>query len=94
MTVTAETELKALPYAVTPLAISSPQPGLFQGFARVDADAALEETGGPGAGGPADWLPVDRPSYRLTHFAGYKPRAQLLRFNEFRKRMWNARASA
>ena len=37
VTVTAETELKDLPQSVTPLTISSQQPGLFQGFARVDA---------------------------------------------------------
>jgi hypothetical protein len=40
------------------------------------------------------WLPVERPSYRMTHFAGLKPRAQLLRLNEFRKRWLGAMASA
>ena len=37
-----------------------------------------------------DWRPVSRTSYRYTHFAGFKPRAQLLRLNEFRKRWWPA----
>jgi hypothetical protein len=41
VTVTAETELKELPHTVTPLALASPLPGLFQGFARMDTDAAL-----------------------------------------------------
>lgn len=41
VTVTAETELKELPHTVTPLALASPLTGLFQGFARVDTDAAL-----------------------------------------------------
>lgn len=38
----------------------------------------------------ADWLTVNRPSYRFTHFAGFKPRAQLLRLNELRKQWWPA----
>jgi hypothetical protein len=42
----------------------------------------------------ADWMPIQRPSYRFTHFAGYKPRAQLLRLNELRKRWWGTAASA
>ncbi len=37
VTVTAETELKDLPQSITPLTISSPQAGLLQGFARVEA---------------------------------------------------------
>lgn len=37
-----------------------------------------------------DWLPTSRPSYRITHFAGFKPRAQLLRLNELRKRWWSS----
>ncbi len=41
VTVIAETELKELPQSITPLTISSKQPGLFQGFARVDAAPAL-----------------------------------------------------
>ena len=41
VTVTAETELKDLPQSLTPLTISSRQPGLFQGFARVVVAPAL-----------------------------------------------------
>jgi hypothetical protein len=44
VTVTAETELKDLPQSVKPLTICSKQPGLFQGFARVDAAPALMVT--------------------------------------------------
>jgi CelD/BcsL family acetyltransferase involved in cellulose biosynthesis len=42
----------------------------------------------------ADWMPIHRPSYRFTYFAGYKPRAQLLRLNELRKRWWSSAATA
>ncbi len=41
ITVTAETEFKDLPHTVTLLTLASPLPGLFHGFVRVDADAAL-----------------------------------------------------
>lgn len=41
----------------------------------------------------ANWRPVSRTSYRYTHFAGFKPRAQLLRLNEFRKRWWPAQSA-
>jgi hypothetical protein len=42
----------------------------------------------------ANWLPVERPSDRLTHFAKFKPRAQLLRLNELRKQWWDTQATA
>jgi len=41
VTVTADTELKDLPQSLSPLTVSSKQPGLFQGFARVEAAPAL-----------------------------------------------------
>lgn len=40
-----------------------------------------------------DWLPTVCPSVRFTHFAGYRPRAQLLRLNELRKRWWHGTAA-
>jgi CelD/BcsL family acetyltransferase involved in cellulose biosynthesis len=39
-----------------------------------------------------EWRPNLRPSERFTHFAGYRPRAQILRLNELRKRWWRGAA--
>lgn len=64
---------------------------LFDGMDRGDMSYRF---GPRTADWAADWLPTERPSYRLTHYAGYKPRAQLLRLNEIRKRWWEAKATA
>ncbi len=58
---------------------------LFDGLDRGDSTYVF---GSQTATWATDWLPTNRPSYRLTHFAGFKPRAQLLRLNELRKRWW------
>lgn len=59
---------------------------LFEGMDRGDAVYLFNPRTAAWA---ADWLPRPRPSYRCTHFAGLRPRAQLLRLNELRKRWWH-----
>jgi len=84
---------------VTPLALNFHHTGneaaktvffgrmLFDGLERGDGSYLF----GPRTVNWTDgWLPVDLPSYRLTHFAGMKPRAQLLRLNELRKQWWQS----
>lgn len=64
---------------------------LFDGLDRGDSTYLF---GPKTATWAADWLPASRPSQRLTHFAGFRPRAQLLRLNALCKRLWTGTPQA
>jgi hypothetical protein len=76
VTVTAETEFKDLPHIVTPLALASPLPGLFQGFVRVDGDAALSiAVASPVGAVPVEWKYLPESMRQASVTAGSEPLA-------------------
>ncbi|MBE0540323.1 MAG: hypothetical protein IH623_02965 [Verrucomicrobia bacterium] len=76
VTVTAETEFKDLPHTVTPLTLASPLPGLFQGFVRVDTDAALSiAVASPVGAVPVEWKYLPESMRQASVTAGSEPLA-------------------